>query len=75
MCRHDTGHCQSGCTEGFTGNLCVQGTLPFFFFFIHNDGNCVVCQYYHYEADQKIIMCPALNCSHEQYNCLVLYIV
>ena len=50
-CRHDTGQCETGCAEGFTGSLCAQGVPTFFFIylfiyfscFIHNDGKCAMC--------------------------------
>ena len=51
------GNVRADVQRGFTGNLCVQGKLPFsssfyfLFFIVHNDGKCVVCQYYHYEVD------------------------
>ena len=33
--------------------ICVYKVrcLFFIYFLVHNDGKCVVCQYYHYEVD------------------------
>ena len=50
-CRHDTGQCETGCAEGFTGSLCVQGTLSLL---RGNDCECIMRRCYHDEVDQKI---------------------